>query len=141
MRDALVVIASDLPPVLATIAAAASETIALKIARKHGGTRVVMPVAPGDNWLTEIAGDEAAAAIIEAIGPARRLDMPLGPEGGHATSRRQLARQFQELSAQGASEADMARALGVTGRTIRNRRAAQRARRADTRQGDLFGEH
>lgn len=128
----------DLPPLLAEIAAAAGRDVAMKIARRHGGTRVVVPTAPGDNWLTDVAGEAAAAAIIDALGPARRIDVPIGPQGSYASNRLQFVRRFLELSQQHASEAEMARELGVTGRTIRNRRAAERARRADTSQADLF---
>jgi hypothetical protein len=131
--------ATDLSPVLAAIASVAGVNVALEIARLHGGTRVIVPTKPGDNWLTDIAGLESAAAIIEAVGPARRLDVPLGPQGNYTQSRRWVNRRFAELEAAGATESQMARALGVAGRTVRRRRAKLR-RLVDDTQGDLFGE-
>lgn len=127
---------TDLPPILATIAAAAGEPVALTIAAAYGGTRVTIPAAAGKNWLTGLVGADAAAAIIEAIGPTRRLDVPLGPEGGYAgRSRRQLHAQLAEMDAAGYPDSRIARTLGIPDRRVRRWRAAQRDRLA---QGDLF---
>lgn len=123
---------ADLPPVLATIAQVAGIKIALEIARLHGGTKVIVPTRPGRNWLTKIVGREHAMAVIEALGPARLLDVPLGPAGGfYLASRQQRARLFAELEASEASEAQVARAMGVTGRAVRYRRAKARHRLPD----------
>lgn len=131
----LLIASARLPPILAAISEVAGEDVALTIARVHGGTRVILPVGPGHNWLTSLVGEQAAAAIIEALGAARRIDVPLGPTGALSGARRRLAKRFDELNEGGASEAEIARALGVTGRTVRNRRAALRR---DTGQGRLF---
>lgn len=127
----------DLPDVLASIAKVAGEAAALKIARAHGGTRVTVPSTAGDNWLTRLVGERVAALIIEELGAARRLDMPLGPEGGQALSRRERSRRYAELEAAGASEERIARELGLTGRAVRLRRAQSRRRHSDG-QGELF---
>jgi predicted transcriptional regulator len=130
---------AELPPVLALIAEAAGKDVALKIARQHGGTRVTMPQhARGKNWLSGLVGPVAAQAVIVALGSTRRIDIPLGPEGGYVYSRNQLARRFAEMQAEGASETEIARALGVTGRAIRKRRAKDR-QRVPSGQPDLFG--
>lgn len=123
----------DLPPVLATIAEIAGIKVALEIARQHGGTKVIVPTRPGDNWLTKIAGRDVAMALIEALGPAPRpIDVPLGPAGGYyLASRQDRARLFAKLEADEASEAQVARAMGVTGRAVRYRRAKARSRLPD----------
>lgn len=129
----------ELPPVLAAIAEAAGLDAALAIARQHGGTRVKVPtLATGTNWLTSLVGHQAAAAIIETLGPARAIDVPLGPEGlkggYYHMSRTTFARRIQELEERGATAPQIARALGVTERAVRMRRAARRQRAM----GDLF---
>ena len=122
----------DLPPVLATIAEIAGIKVALEIARLHGGTKIIVPTRPGHNWLTTIAGREVTPVLIEALGPARKIDVPLGPAGGfYLASRQQRARLFAELESGDASEAQVARAMGVTGRAIRYRRAKARNRGPD----------
>lgn len=134
----------DLPPVLASIAEAAGEEIALLIARTYGGTRVIVPAAPGRNWLTAMVGEKRAALIIDKLGPTRRLDVPLGPEGGLAMSRRQSARAYEQLEADHAPTTRIARSLGITDRAVRMRRARKLARQSSVEssgQGDLFREH
>jgi len=135
--------ADDLPPLLATIAELAGEPAALAVAREYGGTRVTVPMrARGRNWLTAIVGPAAAERVIAQLGGARRIDIPLGPEAQLHGSRRAFERHFEELMAQGKSVTSMARLLGVTERTVRNRRRARRSRAElarDVRQGDLFG--
>ena len=119
-----------LPPILAAIAEAAGEEAALLIAQTHGGTRVLMPVAPGRNWLTDLLGAERARTVVEALGPARRIDIPIGPKGLLAEQQRSRAALFAALEAREASEHEVARVLGITGRAVRYRRAARRARSA-----------
>lgn len=134
--------AADLPPLLATIAEHAGKDAALKVARLHGGTRVTVPVrAKGQNWLTEIVGTDAASALINSLGGGRRIDVPLGPEGQFQLTRRDLERQFDQLVAEGKSSAAIARILGVTDRTVRNKKRARRSRAEQDRvtgQRDLF---
>lgn len=131
-----------LPPLLATIAELAGEPAALAIARRYGGTRVTVPArAEGENWLTQMVDRDVAVALIDALGGGRRVDVPLGPEGHYSHSRQGLDRRFDELLAEGMSNTAIARLLGVTDRTIRNKRRARRSRaKADaaTGQGDLF---
>lgn len=129
---------SELPPLLETVAEAAGLEAALKIARAYGGTRVTVPtLANGRNWLTELVGEELAGRVIEALGPAQRLDIPLGPDALYLATRRQLLRRMRELSEQGASAGQIARELGTTERSVRRWWAIWR--HADPNQGDLFG--
>jgi hypothetical protein len=134
--------APDLPPLLSSIAEIAGEAAALAVARAHGGTRVTVPVrAEGTNWLTAIVGPAAAVVLIDRLGGGTRIDIPLGPEGRVFGSRRQLEQQFDALVAEGKSGTAIARILGVTDRTVRNKKRARRSRdEADraTGQRDLF---
>ena len=125
----------DLPPVLAQIAEAVGEDAALLIARTHGGTRVTVPVTVGTNWLTALIGRDKARAVIDALGGARRLDVPLGPEGGYTGSRRAMNRRIAELQGQGMTNPQIARALGITDRGLRKRRSKQQ--RGDDRQSEM----
>jgi hypothetical protein len=128
----------DLPPILSAIADAAGLEAALKIAQAHGGTRVTVPtLADGDNWLTALVDAEVAAAVIDALGAAQRVDIPLDPNGPFARSRRQRNQAYAELEASNASEKIIARSLGITQRAVRLRRAKSRRGR-DERQGNLF---
>ena len=133
MRDG----APQLPPVLASIAEVAGVATALDVARRYCGTRVTVPVrAEGRNWLTQMVGPTEAEALIDALGGGRRIDIPLGPQGHWAGSRQRLEHRLDELLAEGKSSTAIARLLGVTERTIRNRRRARRDR--TTNQPDLF---
>lgn len=127
-----------LPSLLDRIAAVAGIEVAQAIARARGGTRVTVPNGVGRNWLTELVGAEAAAAVIEALGPVERVDIPLGPEGGSwAEWRRARAEALARLEAAGAGAGEIARALGMTERAVRMRRARRRAA-AEDGQGELF---
>lgn len=131
-------LAGGLSPTMATIATAAGQDAALLIAKSYGGTRVIVPVAAGNNWLTKLVGRDKAVKIIEALGSARRLDVPLGPDGGYTgTSRRQLFRRLEEMDASGATATEMARTLGIPDRRVRRWRATRRAQFAGL-QRDLF---
>jgi len=130
---------ANLPPILAEIAEASSVDLALKIARRHGGTRVLMPTLPGGrNWLSAIAAPEQAAAIIEKIGAARRIDIPLEPGTGWYAASQRLSAELARLLDTGATNQELARALGTTERSIRRRKAKRRSTAAEG-QGDLFG--
>lgn len=134
---------ADLPPLLATIAEHAGTAAAYDIARLYGGTRVTVPVrARGHNWLTAIVGADAAHVLIDQLGGGRRIDIPLGPQGHFQMTRRGLEQRFDELLAEGRSSTAIARILGVTDRTVRNKKRARRTRAEVDRaagQGDLFG--
>lgn len=138
MAEARQKLQAELPPVLATIADAAGLDAALAIARAHGGTRVVTPtLASGHNWLTDLVGPERAAEIVEALGPARRIDMPLGPDALYLASRRKMVQRMRELTEQQMSAPEIARLVGTTERSVR--RWWARWRHVDPNQADLFG--
>jgi hypothetical protein len=125
---------SWLPPTLRTIAEVASVEAALEIARRFGGRSVSLPVKlHARHWLVEAVGPSAAEKIHRRFGPGR-LEIPLGQFGTFAQLRREHMKRYEELERAGASSATIARELGITDRTVRERRAKQR----DRRQGDLF---
>lgn len=124
-----------LPKSLREVADVAGLDAALALAEAYGGRRVKLPSSfrPG-SWLDKTVGEEAAKAIIGHFGTAP-LDIPLAGAGTYAQLRRNMAARFDELTAQNASAAEIARALGITERAVRLRRAA---RRGDDGQGRLF---
>lgn len=128
--------APALPPILSTIAAVAGIDVAIRIAQQHGGRRVTIPtLADGSNWLTDLVGEELAARIISELGPARRVDLPLPPNGSSWRQWwRERNRRIAELEAHNASASEIARELGMTTRAVHFRRAKRRQRQAD-----LFG--
>lgn len=119
MRDTL-------PHILAVIAEVAGESAMLRVAQNYGGQRVKLPgnFARG-NWLTRLVGREHAEAIVRALGSGT-IDVPLGPAGSYAALRRQLNRQYADLRDAQASEAEVARAMGITTRAVRYRRRKDR---------------
>ena len=128
---------TQLPPLLAEIAAVAGEEAALRIAATRGGTQIYIPPDPSaDHWLSRLVGLDAARAIAlrltEGIG-GRRVDLPLGPTGHAAKARARVDAMLRD----GRSERDIALATGYTTRAIRRRRAAI-DRPADTRQLSLL---
>jgi len=130
--------ASNLPGVLAEIAAAADEEAALAVASARGGTEVYIPPEPKpDHWLSRLVGYEAARAIADrltcGVGGARVV-LPLGPQGHQARARAMVDRLIREgeLSAR-----DIARATGYTVRGV-ERRIAKLSEAGDERQLPLF---
>jgi len=124
----------DLPPLLIRIAEATDLDTALRLAEHYGGRRVDIPNKWPKNWLVTLVGESQARAIVAAIGYGR-VDIPLGPTGSYAAFRRQLNRRYAELEQAGGTEASIARALGLTDRAVRYRRARERQRQAD-----MFGD-
>lgn len=126
---------TELPAVLAEIAAIAGLDAALAIARARGGTKVYLPRQPAaDHWMVAAVGQETAEKICKAIcanQTGTHLLIPLGPTGTLAQARRLAA----QLDAAGASAATIARSAGLTDRTVRRMR---KARRENPRQGSLF---
>lgn len=130
---------TDLPALLAEIAAIAGLDAALAIARAKGGTEVYLPRQPAaDHWLVAAVGAETAAKICRELcanQTGTKVLIPLGPTGTLAQARRLAA----QLDAAGATAATAALAAGLTERTVRRMRKARRdARREDQRQGRLF---
>jgi hypothetical protein len=113
-----------LPHVLNELVAVAGYEAMEAIVAAHGGTRVTVPMRPdGDNWLTRLQlGPEASKAIIDRFGEGSRLDVPT------ARSLTYLRREddFDKLETEGASARVIARALGITDRAVRQRRARRR---------------
>lgn len=126
---------TDLPALLAQIADIAGVTAAIAVARAKGGTKAYFPVDPQPgNWLVEAVGPTAAAAICrEVVSGAKGdwIEVPFGPTGSWAEIRRRVV----EMDAAGHSAPAIARACGITDRSVRRSRA--RRRRIDPRQGAL----
>lgn len=134
-----------LPGVLGEIAEIIGEGPALAIAREKGGGRVYFPADPQpDHWLVELIGSAKARALCAAFavtpGGSREgqrgayLELPLGPTGTQAETRRAIGRLLRE----GHSHDKIAREARVSRRTVQRQRAAGRHRDPDDRQPDLF---
>ena len=127
---------SELPHLLAEIAAVAGEDAALAIAAARGGTNVYIPASPGrDHWLSRLVGYQAAQAIAERLTcgvGGMRVDLPLGPKGMIARGRAKVDRMIGD----GRSERDIALATGYTARGVRMRK--RKHRQVDTRQHRLI---
>ena len=93
---------------------------ALAVARARGGTRAYFAEAPGaGNWIVEAAGQEAATAIGRHFASGcggLELEVPLGP----SADRVRIWRQIRYRHAAGQNKAEIARALGITTRTVRS---------------------
>tara|TARA_R110000787_G_scaffold26344_27_gene73759 strand:+ start:704 stop:1093 length:390 start_codon:yes stop_codon:yes gene_type:complete len=115
----------SLPQLLAELAGACGLAAALKLAEAYGGTRLHVPkrVNPA-HPLFRALGPEAAAWLVENYG-GDRVDVPLGPLANDRQRRTRIRRLIEE----NASERDIARAVGITDRTVRRHRAAIRERR------------
>jgi hypothetical protein len=123
-----------LPKLLAEIADVAGVDAALALAEARGGTEIYIPRRASEgHWLTDTVGYDAAAAIC-AWRPAERIMLPLGPRGSMATVRATVSRMLAE----GRSTTDIALACGISSRSVERRRAADRRRNDDDRQGRLF---
>ena len=110
---------------------------ALAIAEAKGGTEAHFPArAPDDHWLPRAVGREAADRICAHFAVGRggvRLEVPLGPHRFYARARRMAA----ELVGKGRSTNEVARAVGVHGRTVWRIKARMRDT-GDDDQGSLF---
>ncbi len=130
---------SSLPGLLGEIADIAGPTVALEIARSHGGTRVDIPAkAEPGHWLTDIVGLDMAdricqgLAIVDGDGRlkgVRHEVLPLGP----ASLLKSARRRASEALAEGRSVRDAARISGLHERTIWRMKSE-----GDDGQGDLF---
>jgi hypothetical protein len=135
---------SSLPGVLGEIAAVAGDAAALNLAARVGGTRVYIPARVDDShWLTECVGRRAADQICKhfAIDGRRgqRLDVPLAA-GTYSQVKRMIAKRVHELDRKHMSSRAIARAVGVTQRTVHKHRAAHRGggHDDDDKQGRLL---
>lgn len=125
----------ELPDLLARIAEVAGIDAAIAVARAKGGTKAYFPLQPNaGHWLVEAVGATAAAAICRDLVSGVKgaeIDVPFGPTGSWAEIRRRVA----ELDRAGHSAPSIARACGITERSVRRSRAR---RRGDPNQGSLF---
>ncbi|WP_315742792.1 MULTISPECIES: helix-turn-helix domain-containing protein [unclassified Bradyrhizobium] len=138
---------SQLPAVLQEIADVAGETAALKIAAQHGGRRVYFPSVDrlvgvdGEHyWLIDCVGYELARKICEHFqvdGRGQRIEIPLYVGGTYRQFMRSINKRVHEMEADGASSAEIAKALGVTQRTVHRHRSRHRGRR-NNGQSSLF---
>lgn len=119
--------ASELPGLLAEIAAAAGVEAAVAVAEKVGGTRAYFPGRPDpDHWLSTTVGHDKAAAICAAIAPGIGVELyvPMGPAGARA----RLWRVMHGMIAAGANTPEIVRATGLSPVTVRrHRRTLRRA--------------
>lgn len=109
----------------------------LEIVRRFGGARLYVPRRWREELELNAIGIEAARALCARFGP-ERIDIPRTPFTAQA-----LVRTLQAMRADGATNGQIAVALGMSWRTV-TRLAAGRAdgpagrrRRVDERQTDL----
>lgn len=111
------VFAEFLPGLLGEVAQVAGVRAALALASERGGTRAYIPsvatLHPG-HWLAQAVGFEAAVRIAERWG-SETVAVPLGPSSG---SRASQWRKIRLGLQSGHSLAAIARAAGVTERTV-----------------------
>lgn len=121
-----------LSPLLGEIAEVAGERAALILGRDKACQRVRIPyILPGSHWLIDLVGDEAAQAIVVRFGGSR-LDIPPALVG----QKRRRRRVITEMTNNGMSTSQIARALGVARSTVAEHR--RRLPKAASPQGDLF---
>jgi AraC-like DNA-binding protein len=133
-----------LPGILSEIAAIVGEGNALAIAKEQGGTRCSFPAEPGrDHWLSKLIGHDKAKKLCRemCLGTADSdrlrgiyVDIPLGPTG----SRADLHRTIDKLAREGKSQEAIARACGVSRRTVQRRLGDNMSDDPDRRQPTLF---
>ena len=114
------------------------EAPALRLVAAKGGRRTYVPgKLPDAHDLIEIMGAAAAEALVKYFSKegsgGTEIELPMGPSGHFGQYRRRLA----QAVADGGTEHDVARRIGVTGRTVRRERRRQR-QEPDGSQGDLF---
>lgn len=109
----------------------------MQLLSAKGGTRIYVPGRlTDDHWLIGLVGLEAAQALVKHLtsdGNGCKVELPLGQHGQFGQYRRRLVAAVAE----GASDNDVARRVGVTGRTVRRERQRQRTA-PDPNQKDLF---
>jgi hypothetical protein len=131
-----------LPGVLAEIADLVGEAAAIAIASHAGGTRIYLPALPTqDHWLTLTIGLGPAMKLCShfAVDGKRgqRLDIPLYVGGTYRQMVRSIAQRVHRMDAEQASSTAIARALGISQRTIHRHRARHKGKR-NGKQGNLF---
>ncbi len=117
---------TGLPPVLAEIALVAGPRAALDLARARGGVKVYFPEPDSltpEHWLVQACGLEAARKICEHF-QGSKLDLPLGPSGSRAETAEAIKRGIEA----GMSQRQIARATGITSRTVRNHNSRRKGR-------------
>lgn len=126
----------DLPDLLARLAEACGEGVALKFAGEFGGREIYLP-APDrlteEHPIAVLLGLKVAKVAAAALGPSGRLIVPLGPT---STQKRTRAR-IRALTGEGKPVGEIARVVGVHERTVYYRRAKDREATAE-RGPDLF---
>lgn len=129
---------SSLPGLLAEIEEIAGLAAALKVADVKGGGRAYIPARlKADHWLVVALGWETAELIAHHFTSGRgsvELDIPLGPAGTVAKARANIARMIDRG---GVSSDEIARATGMSRRTVLRKKAKIR-RDEDDKQADLF---
>jgi DNA-binding NarL/FixJ family response regulator len=122
---------SRYPGILAQVAAAAGDEAALALMRARGGMRCYIPArARAGHWMTELLGEQAAAAICKEIGGGE-VEIPVGSSMSAADKRRRIA----SLLERGWPVDRVAHAVGVDRSTVkRHKRRLREARRGP----DLF---
>lgn len=116
-------------PLLNRIADVAGERAALIIAREKACEKIYIPteVAP-DHWLAVLVGLNAAIAICDRFG-GNKLEIPPALAG----DKRRRAIAIAQMIEKGYSTNSIARALGVTHKTVQLHR-----RKTDSGQGTLL---
>lgn len=113
------------------------EPAALALVQAMGGTRFyVREHIPEDSPIAEAIGLEAAQILASHIATGiggLAVEIPRGPAGQMAQYRRRL---LERAATPGLTESEIAREMGVHGRTVRRARA--RLRERDDDQGSLF---
>ncbi len=108
----------QLPGILAEIAEAAGIDAALAVARAKGGGRAYFPETPRpQSWLVEAVGADRAAVIGRLFASGRggiELEVPGGPALACVARWREIYRRL----AAGQSKPEIARALGISHRTV-----------------------
>lgn len=104
------------------IAQEVSPQAAEALMRAFGGRTVYLPREPGPGHvMSRAVGVEIARAIADLLGPGH-LDVPRGD----LAARQEKAAQGMVLIRAGKSEAEIARTLGVSARTVRRWRRLTR---------------
>ena len=121
--------------ILGIVADVAGEEAARRLAAAKGGGRCYIPrqTRPG-HWLVALLGEEAAAAVCDALG-GETVEIPLAGAGSLQHGLRQARRRAHELNRRGWSADRIARTVGVDRRTVKRWR--QRWREVE-HQPDLF---
>lgn len=116
-----------LPPQFREIAGLVGVGPALSLVAAQRGERIYVPAADNvraEHWLAALLGLDGAMALAYAYGPGP-LDVPTL---AGATYARAVA-ETERLTALGRSANEIARAMGITRRTIYNHRRAGRGQR------------